>query len=488
MLFFGKKSEVVPAAGSKQYGQAGKCLLAAAGMVLALAGCDDKNTAGNEAPAVDVVQVLPQDVPLSFEFAARAQGSKETEVRARVGGILLKRNYVEGSEVTEGQVLFEIDPDTYEVALKQAQAKLAQTQAELKNAETQLARTEKLYKQGYASEKSRDDAVANAESLTAAVQSAQADVDAAQLNLDYTKVKAPISGLTSMEVQSEGSLITTSGDNGLLTHITQLNPIYVMFSMSETEMMAMAGMIEKGYFKHADGSGHVYAQLKFGDNWVYSERGEIDFVNPTVDPDTGTIKLRAVFANPKGKVRPGQFLRLNVEGVVRSAALVVPQTAVMQGANGSYVYRVNAQNEVETAAVTTGFSTKGDGWIIDTGLNPGDKVVVNGLLQIKEGMAVRPAVTNAAEAANNNPAVAGYKPETAEAANEAGNPKGGYGDIQEGGVSASAVAKSVSEAAKRQMAEDAAAAGSEAAAEKAENAAEKPVSEGAAVQNPGSNN
>lgn len=127
--------------------------------VMVLSGCDDKAAGEQQAgagTAVDVVQVMPQNVPLTFEFAARAQGSKETEVRARVGGILLKRNYVEGAEVSEGQVLFEIDPDTYRVALNQAKAKLAQTEAELKNAETQLARTEKLFKQGYASEKSRE--------------------------------------------------------------------------------------------------------------------------------------------------------------------------------------------------------------------------------------------------------------------------------------------------------------------------------------------
>lgn len=389
-------------------------ILAAAMMlapVMALSGCDDKAAGEQQAgagTAVDVVQVMPQNVPLTFEFAARAQGSKETEVRARVGGILLKRNYVEGAEVSEGQVLFEIDPDTYRVALNQAKAKLAQTEAELKNAETQLARTEKLFKQGYASEKSRDDAVANADSLRAALQSAQAAVDAAQLNLDYTQVKAPISGLTSMEVQSEGSLISTSGEGGLLTHITQLNPIYVMFSMSETEMMKMAEMIEKGYLAQPQCKDQIKAKLNAGDGWQYPQAGDIDFVNPTVDQETGTIKLRAVFDNPKGRIRPGQFLRLSVEGIVRAEALVVPQTAVMQGANGSYVYRINAQDKIEAAPITTGFATKDGGWIVDTGLNPGDRVVVSGLLKLRPGMAAAPRIMNATSAAENNPAVKGY--------------------------------------------------------------------------------
>lgn len=397
-------------------------ILAAAMMlapVMALSGCDDKAAGEQQAgagTAVDVVQVMPQNVPLTFEFAARAQGSKETEVRARVGGILLKRNYVEGAEVSEGQVLFEIDPDTYRVALDQAEAKLAQTKAELKNAETQLARTEKLFKQGYASEKSRDDAIANADSLKASLQSAQAAVDAAQLNLDYTQVKAPISGLTSMEVQSEGSLISTSGDGGLLTHITQLNPIYVMFSMSETEMMKMAEMIEKGYLQHPQRKDQVKARLKTGNDWQYPQAGDIDFVNPTVDQATGTIKLRAVFDNPKGRIRPGQFLRLSVEGIVRADALVVPQTAVMQGANGPYVYRINAQNVVEAATIKTGPATQDGGWIVDTGLNPGDKVAVSGLLKLRPGMTAAVRIANATEPADNNPAAAGYE----RAAGEAG--------------------------------------------------------------------
>ena len=254
---------------------------------------------------------------------------------------------------------------------------------------------------------------------------AQAAVDAAQLNLDYTQVKAPISGLTSMEVQSEGSLISTSGEGGLLTHITQLNPIYVMFSMSETEMMKMAEMIEKGYLAQPQRKDQIKAKLNAGDGWQYPQAGDIDFVNPTVDQETGTIKLRAVFDNPKGRIRPGQFLRLSVEGVVRADALVVPQTAVMQGANGSYVYRINAQDKIEAAPITTGFATKDGGWIVDTGLNPGDRVVVSGLLKLRPGMAAAPQIMNATSAAENNPAVKGY----ARAVGETGTVSDGAGAV-----------------------------------------------------------
>ena len=361
--------------------------------VVALFGCKEEQSASQQNLLNVGVEVLePQDVPLTFEFAARAQGSKETEVRARVGGILLKRNYIEGSEVKEGQVLFEIDPEPYQVALNQAKANLEQTQAELKNAKIQLDRTEKLYKQKYASEKSYDDAVAKYDSLKAGLSSAQAAVDAAQLNLDYTKVKAPISGLTSMEAQSEGSLISTSGESGLLTHITQINPIYVMFSLSENEMLTLSRMVSSGQLKNPQDKNAVKAVLRLGNNDVYQYPGEINFVNPSIDTSTGTIKLRAVFPNPNNRLRPGQFMRLTVEGLERANALIVPQTAVMQSSKGSYVYRLNDKNEVEIANIKTGQTVNKEYWTVNEGLEQGDRVVVNNLLKVRPGMVVNPVV------------------------------------------------------------------------------------------------
>ena len=298
-------------------------------------------------PQVPVIELKSEDIPLSFEFSARTQGYKETQVRARVGGILLKRNYVEGSQVEEGSVLFEIDPAPYEVALKQAQAQLAQAKAQLSSAETQWHRTEKLFKEGYASEKTRDEARSNRDSLLASVQLAEAAVDSAQLNLDYTKVTAPISGITSLGAQSEGSLISTTGESSLLTSITQIDPIYVIFSATEGEILSLTNMTERGLIKNPDRGKDIFAKLKLGDGSIYNEDGKINFINPTIDEATGTIKLRAVFPNPEGKIRPGQFVRLIMEGLVRLNALVLPQEAVMQGANGSFVYRVNSQGVIE---------------------------------------------------------------------------------------------------------------------------------------------
>lgn len=360
--------------------------------VLALGGCKKESGAGDAAqvPTVAAVKVEPQNIPLSFEFAARAQGSKETEVRARVGGILLKRNYVEGSQVEEGSVLFQIDPEPFKVTLNQAKAKLAQVNAELKNAETQWQRTEKLYKEKYASEKARDDARANLDSLAASAQLAQAEVDAAQLNLDYTTVKAPISGITSMEVQSEGSLISATGDSSLLTHITQLDPIYVIFSASENEMLSLINMVDRGLIRNPENKNEIKAKVRFGNDVMYPLEGEINFMNPNVDQKTGTIKLRAVFPNPEARLRPGQFLRLIMEGLTRIDALVVPQEAVMQASDGAFVYRVNEKGVVESVSVQTGLTTKDGGWIIDSGLKPGDVVIVSGVMKIRPGMTVKP--------------------------------------------------------------------------------------------------
>lgn len=360
---------------------------------LALCACKDEKQIAQQvgqqtsALPVDVIQMEPKNVPLSFEFSARAQGYKETEVRARVSGILLKKNYQEGAEVKEGDVLFEIDPKEYIAKLNNAKASLAQAKAQLRRAQTDWERTDKLFKQRVVSEKSRDDAQAELESRKAAVMMAESDVETAQLNFDYTKVTAPISGITGMEEQSEGSLISATG---LLTNITQLDPIYVIFSASESEMMSLANMVKNGLVRNPENKNEIITKVKFSNDTVYPQVGKINFINSGIDEGTGTIKLRAVFPNPERRLWPGQFLRLVMEGLTRVDALIVPQEAIMQGTNGSYVYIVNDQDMVETVNVQTGLMTKDGGWIIDNGLEKGNRVVVNNLMKIRPGMKVTP--------------------------------------------------------------------------------------------------
>ena len=377
-------------------------ILVMAAAILALSACkEDKNQNQNavQMPVVDAVRVEPQNVPLSFEFSARAQGSKETEVRARVGGILLKRNYVEGSAVKEGDVLFEIDPDQYQVALDRAVANMAQVEANLKNAQTDWQRKDKLAKDRIVSEKALDEARAALDSYKAAYLQAKAEVNAAQLNLDYTKVTAPISGITSMETQSEGSLITANGE---LTTITQLDPIYVIFSASENEILSLTNMVDRGLIKNPYNKSEIFARVQFSDGTTYNQDGKINFINPSIDETTGTIKLRAVFPNPEQRLRPGQFLRLVMEGLTRINALLVPQEAVMQSGAGSYVYRVNDEGKVESVQIRTGLIAPDGSWIIDEGLNPGDVIVTGGLMKIRPGMAVQPKFADTPEAAGDS--------------------------------------------------------------------------------------
>lgn len=364
-------------------------IYALAAVLLMLPACKEDNGQNNmepQIPVVGAVRLEPQNVPLSFEFSARAQGSKETEVRARVGGILLKRNYVEGSAVKEGDILFEIDPDQYQVALDRAEANMAQVEANLKNAEIDWARKEKLAKDRIVSEKALDDARAALDSYKASYMQAKAEVNAAKLNLDYTKVKAPISGITSMEAQSEGSLISA---NGMLTTITQLDPIYVIFSASENEILSLSNMVERGLIRNPYNKSEIFALVKFSDGSTYNKEGKINFINPSIDESTGTIKLRAVFENPEQRLRPGQFLRLAMEGLTRINALLVPQEAVMQSGAGSYVYRINAEGKVESVNVRTGLVAPDGSWIIDEGLSPGNIVVTTGLMKIRPGMSVK---------------------------------------------------------------------------------------------------
>ena len=363
--------------------------------LLNISACkDEQKQVVQGLPTVEAIKVYSQDVPLNLEYSARTQGSKETDVRARVGGILLKRNYVEGTRVNEGDVLFEIDPEPYKVVLAQAQAKLAQIQAQLTAAESQWKRISKLFDERIVSEKSRDEAKANLEALEASLKLAQAEVDSAQLNLDYTSVTAPIAGITSMETVSEGSLIAV---NNQLTKITQLDPIYVNFSASENELFKLASMVEKGLIVNTgainDGDSamrrKLNAKLRYNNGQLYSEEGEIDFVNPAIDETTGTLKLRATFPNPDKKLIPGQFVRLSLDSIVRKNAILIPQEAVMQGAKGAFVYRLNTQNMVENVTVETGTQTADGKWIIDEGLKDGDVIITNGLMKVRPGIPVQ---------------------------------------------------------------------------------------------------
>lgn len=341
---------------------------------------------GPPPPAVTVVEVKAGEVPLTFEYAARVEASRTVQVRAQAGGILLKRNFDEGAKVAAGDVLFEIDPRPYAAQLAKAQAQLQQADAQLAQATRDAERYIRLAETGAGTTKARDDALSAKELAAAAVAVAKADVESAELNLSFTKVTAPISGITSQEQVPEGSLIGTSGDAGLLTTITQLDPAHVIFSASESEIVAGRALLEaQGVWGTADQV--LSVEIMFGDGNVYPQKGVIDFASAGLDPDTGTMRLRATLPNPEGRLLPGQFVRAILHGFVARNAIVVPSAAVSQGPQGQFVYTVASDGNAEVRPVQLGREVTG-GWIADSGLNPGDRLITEGIIKVRPGAPV----------------------------------------------------------------------------------------------------
>lgn len=342
-------------------------------------------------PSVTTVNVAASSVPLSYEYAARISAFRQTEVRARVSGILLKRNFVEGAQVKAGDVLFLIDPAPYEAALMQAQAGLKQAQAQLGQGIREEKRNISLFDQNVGSQKSRDDAISARELAEAAVASAEAQVKTAELNLGYTKVTAPIGGITSLEQVSEGSLIST--DSSLLTNITQLDPVYVNFSFSDSEAREIRHLID--LMKSKGQEQKLRVKLTFGDGSTYDHEGSVDFTSATVDVNTGTIQARAIIDNPDRQLIPGQFVRATVSGVTADDAIVIPEIALMQGPQGQFVYTVGKDGKAKINAVTLGQKV-GSNWIINSGLDAGDQLITEGIIKVRPGSAVNATAEAAA--------------------------------------------------------------------------------------------
>ena len=359
-----------------------------------LAACDS-GTAQLPAPpppsvAISVIKAGP--VPLRFQYAGRVAAFREVEVRARVSGILQEKSFVEGATVKEGGVLFRIDPATYE-------AQLARAKAQLKEAEAQIARTQRdaeratiLLQRQFGTEKTRDDALSAYESAQASVAAAAAQVKTADINLGYTTITAPIAGVISLRVLPEGSLVGTGANDSLLTRISQLDPVYVYFSFADTEAAEIRRLIDSGEAK-GPADGKLQVKISFGDGKLYDRQGYVDFTDSNLDLQTGTVRARAIIPNPESKLRPGQFVRISVEGITRHETVVVPQAAVMQGPQGQFVYAVDAENEASIRPVTIGREVA-DGWIVEKGLKTGDRIVTEGVIKVKPGAPVTIATSD----------------------------------------------------------------------------------------------
>lgn len=353
-----------------------------------LAGAADAPAGAPPAPEVIVETAKPAPLPLILEYAGRTAGYREVEVRAQVSGILQQRTYLEGSKVKQGQVLFRIDPRTYEAALARAKGALAQEQARYRQTERDLKRVRELQKKGYASESELDNAISNFEQSKANVEAAQAEVKARQIDLDYTTVEAPISGMTSKETRSEGSLVVASDPNGsLLTQLTQLDPIYVNFAYPDTEAERLREGVKNGTIELPP-DGLLSADLRFGDGSDYPLSGRVDFTDSFVNTGTGTVSARAVVPNPEQKLLPGMFVRVLVKGFTRPQSITVPERALAQGPRGTFVYVVDKDGIARVRQVKTG-DTRDGRWVIESGVGEGDRVIVEGLPKVRPDSPVK---------------------------------------------------------------------------------------------------
>ncbi len=346
-----------------------KRLALALGLATALAACSDKPPA---APAmgplpVTVLEMQPQRLPSHIEVMAQTEGSKQTEVRARVGGILSRRLYQEGEVVKAGQPLFQIDRAPFEIALAEAQARAEQTARE-------VARLKPLIDAKAISQKDYDDASSN-NAL------AQAALRQAQLNLSWTTVTAPIAGTSGRAERSEGNLVT-AGSDSLLTTINQTDPMWVRFSLGDAELAQLPG-------GKVDGQTIRQVSLILANGESYARPGKLNFIARQIDTTLGTQQLRAEFANPQQQLLPGQFVRIRLQTGERDGVFLVPQSAVIQSEQGALVMLAGADNKVTPRPVRTG-EWQGKDWVILGGLQAGDKVIVDNLIKLRPGAPIAP--------------------------------------------------------------------------------------------------
>ena len=356
---------------------------------LLLAACSGKEQApagppGGAMPPLPVtaLEMQPTRVETSVEAVAQTEGAREVEVRARVGGILEKRVFDEGSPVKAGQALYQIDRAPLETAVAQAKAQLAEARARVEQTQREAARLKGLLAQQAISQREYDTASSDNSVAVAAVQAAQAALRQSELNLSYATVTAPVGGISGRSVVSEGTLLAAGGGT-LLTTVVQVNPMWVRFSIPEAELSAA---MPEGRFKPQAIRG---VELVLPDGSSYPVRGKLNFAASQIDPKLGTLQLRGEFANPEGRLLPGQFVRARLITGERNGVFKVPQAAVMQTEKGPVVMTVDADNKVAPRPVKTG-QWSGPDWIILGGLKAGDKVIVDNLMKARPGATVAP--------------------------------------------------------------------------------------------------
>jgi membrane fusion protein (multidrug efflux system) len=350
-----------------------------------LSGCESEQSESAAKPVpVSVTRISPKDTPVTFEFVGQTESSSQVQIVARVSGFLDEKVYTEGSMVKAGDVLFRQDPKPFRAALNAAKGALAAQQARYQVARDNLARVQPLVALNALAQKDLDDAIGMEQGAAAAVEIAKADVEQAELNLGYTTIRSPVAGASSYARVNVGSYL--DAQNSLLTYVSPLDPMYVNFSLSENEKLQFDTEQKEGRLKPPPADQYD-VQVILADGTIFAKQGRITFADADFDQDTGTYRLRATFPNPDGSLRQGQFVRVRVIGAVRPNAILVPQKAVLQGAQGHFVIVVDNENKAQIRPVEVG-SWNGSDWFINRGLAAGDTVVVEGLALLSPGTPV----------------------------------------------------------------------------------------------------
>ena len=329
--------------------------------------------------------VEPRSAPVNIEYIAQVQSSRQVNIHARVNGFLDKRTYTEGAVVKEGDTLFLMDQKPFKAQLDQATAALARQQAALEVASRNLARVKPLAAANALSPKDLDDATGRYESAAAAVEEAKAEVEQAKLNLSYTVIKSPVDGITSSAVQADGTYLNQA--NSQLTTVAVISPVYINFSLSENDWLQYRNQIDEKLIIPPKGRNYI-AEVILADGSIYPHTGKLTFANPSFDPKTGTFLIRATVKNPDRVLRPNQYVRIRIKGAIRPNAILVPQRAVQQSSKGQFVWVVGKEDKAEMRPVIVG-EWEGNDWFIYSGLQAGDRVVVDGALTLRPGASVK---------------------------------------------------------------------------------------------------
>jgi membrane fusion protein, multidrug efflux system len=360
--------------------------LAVTAMILAAPAAMGQAPAPNAPPpAVTVQTVRTEDVAPRTEFIGRLEAIEAVDIRARVQGFLRKVQFQEGQDVKKGAPLFLIEPDQYQAAVAQAQAQVESADATLRNAEINLQRRQELRERNAGSQADLDQALANRDTAQAALSSAQAQLKVAQLNLGYTTITSPIAGRIGKANITEGNLV--GPDSGALARVVQLDPIRVVFSVSERDVLDVQQKEPDATLKQIQASFVPTIRLSNGSN--FQQQGRIEFVGNEVDPSTGTVPIRAVFDNPGAVLLPGGTVSISVRPAERRVMPVVPVAAVQETRNGKQVLVVTADNKIEERPITA-TTQVAQNWAVESGLKPGETIVVEGFQKVRPGAVVNP--------------------------------------------------------------------------------------------------